>query len=316
MYPCTHIELLHKCASPETENVCDDRNNVVINTLDNVNSRLYISGFLEKTPADVNAFLKNPGEYASVMRKAGDAQARETLEHVIECIDKDRCDTFQDCITWARLRFKDYFSNHVKQLTFTFTEDAVISLETPFCSALKPAIIRADTFGISVPDQIRSPQKLAEAVDKMIVPEFEPRMDAKIVTDEKATNLSNASIDDARLESSRGRLSPNFRMNPVSFEKDDDTNCHMDMIVGLANTRSRNCGIPEVDNLQAKFSADKIVLAIATVSDSSSKPATSQHMHEAALACRAATCKAEAYNVDLVQQLSQLIRTTSGPHFL
>jgi hypothetical protein len=32
----------------------------------------------------------------------------------------------------------------------------------------------------------------------------------------------------------------------AQFEKDDDTNFHMDLIAGLANMRARNYAIPEV----------------------------------------------------------------------
>jgi hypothetical protein len=32
----------------------------------------------------------------------------------------------------------------------------------------------------------------------------------------------------------------------TQFEKDDDTNFHMDLIAGLANMRARNYSIPEV----------------------------------------------------------------------
>ncbi|KAG0458597.1 hypothetical protein HPP92_023754 [Vanilla planifolia] len=98
-------------------------------------ARSEFEGILEKTPNEVNKFLSSPGEYASAMKAAGDAQARDLLERVIECLDRDRCDTFQDCITWARLRFEDYFSNRVKQLTYTFPEDAVTSSGSPFWSA-------------------------------------------------------------------------------------------------------------------------------------------------------------------------------------
>ncbi|CAA2967353.1 ubiquitin-activating enzyme E1 1-like [Olea europaea subsp. europaea] len=256
-------------------------------------ARSEFEGLLEKTPAEVNAYLSNPNEYISAMNKAGDAQARDTLERVLECLERDRCDTFQDCITWARLKFEDYFSNRVKQLTFTFPEDAVTSSGAPFWSAPKRfprplqfsvhdlshlpfvtagAILRAETFGIPIPDWVNSSEKLANAVEKVIIPDFLPKKDAKIVTDEKATSLSTASIDDAaviselvmKLERCREKLPPGYKMNPIQFEKDDDTNYHMDLITGFANMRARNYSIPEVDKLKAKFIAGRIIPAIAT----------------------------------------------------
>ncbi|KAG9155900.1 hypothetical protein Leryth_004149 [Lithospermum erythrorhizon] len=244
-------------------------------------------------PAEVNAYLNNPSEYISSMTKAGDAQARDTLERVLHCLDNERCKTFQDCITWARLRFEDYFANRVKQLTYTFPEDAVTSSGAPFWSAPKrfprplqfsvddpsyihyamaASILRAETFGIPIPDWAKSPKSLAEGVDKVIVPDFQPRKDVKIETDEKATSLSNASIDDSavindlirKLEMCREKLPPGYKMNPIQFEKDDDTNYHMDLIASLANMRARNYSIPEVDKLKAKFIAGRIIPAIAT----------------------------------------------------
>ncbi|WOK96678.1 ubiquitin-activating enzyme E1 2-like isoform X1 [Canna indica] len=256
-------------------------------------ARSEFEGLLEKTPNEVNTFLSNPGAYASSMRNAGDAQARDLLEHVLECLVKDTCETFQDCISWARLRFEDYFTNRVKQLTFTFPEDAATSTGAPFWSAPKrfprplqfsssdpshlqfimaASILRAEIFGISIPEWANNAKKLADAVDNVIVPDFQPKSGVKIVTDEKATSLSTASIDDvavindliARLEECAKKLPPGFRMNPIQFEKDDDTNYHMDFIAGLANMRARNYSIQEVDKLKAKFIAGRIIPAIAT----------------------------------------------------
>uniref|UniRef100_A0A5B6ZMS4 E1 ubiquitin-activating enzyme n=1 Tax=Davidia involucrata TaxID=16924 RepID=A0A5B6ZMS4_DAVIN len=256
-------------------------------------ARSEFEGLLEKTPAEVNAYLTSPTEYTSAMKNAGDAQARDNLERVLECLDKERSEIFQDCITWARLKFEDYFANRVKQLTFTFPEDAVTSNGAPFWSAPKrfprplhfsvddpshlhfvmaASILRAETFGIPIPDWVKYPKKWADAVNKVIVPDFQPKKDVKIVTDEKATNLSTASIDDAavinelamKLELCQKQLPPGFKMNPIQFEKDDDTNYHMDLIAGLANMRARNYSIPEVDKLKAKFIAGRIIPAIAT----------------------------------------------------
>ena len=66
------------------------------------------------------------------------------------------------------------------------------------------------------------------------------------------------------LESGVRNLSSGFRMSPIQFVKDDDTNFHMDLIAGFANMRARNYTIPEVDKLKAKFIAGRIIPTIAT----------------------------------------------------
>lgn len=133
-------------------------------------------------------------------------------------------------------------------MIYTFPEDASTSTGAPFWSAPKrfphplqfsshdpghlhfvmaASILRAETFGIPIPDWVRNPKKLAEAVDRVIVPEFQPKKDAKIVTDEKATSVTAASVDDAliinelisKLEHCRKNLLPGFIMKPIQFEK-------------------------------------------------------------------------------------------------
>eukprot|EP00270_Netrium_digitus_P011470 TRINITY_DN3658_c0_g2_i1.p1 TRINITY_DN3658_c0_g2~~TRINITY_DN3658_c0_g2_i1.p1 ORF type:complete len:761 (-),score=244.34 TRINITY_DN3658_c0_g2_i1:199-2184(-) len=256
-------------------------------------ARSEFEGLLEKTPSEANSFLEKPAEYIAAAKTAADAHAREALERVVDVLLTDRSHAFQDCIKWARLRFEDYFANRVKQLTFTFPEDALTSTGSLFWSAPKrfpkplifsttdqshlslvraAAILRAETFGIKRPAWVEDLNAVAAAVAKVDVPEFTPRQGVKIVTDEKATSLMSSSIDDEaviedltkRLVEGAKKLPSGFRMAPVQFEKDDDTNFHMDMIAGLANMRARNYGIEEVDKLKAKFIAGRIIPAIAT----------------------------------------------------
>jgi ubiquitin-activating enzyme E1 len=42
-------------------------------------------------------------------------------------------------------------------------------------------------------------------------------------------------------------------LNPVEFEKDDDTNYHIDFISATANLRARNYKIPEVDKFKVFY---------------------------------------------------------------
>ena len=137
----------------------------------------------------------------------------------------------------------------MKQLIYTFPEDAATSTGAPFWSAPKrfpqplqfkaadpghlhfvmaASVLRAETFGIPIPDWVRNPKKLAEAVDSVIVPEFQPKEGVKIETDEKATNVNSAaSVDDSliindlilRLEHCRSSLAPGYKMKPIQFEK-------------------------------------------------------------------------------------------------
>lgn len=55
-----------------------------------------------------------------------------------------------------------------------------------------------------------------------------------------------------------------LKLTPLDFEKDDDTNLHIDFIVAASNLRATNYKIPPADRHKSKQIAGKIIPAIAT----------------------------------------------------
>ncbi len=55
-----------------------------------------------------------------------------------------------------------------------------------------------------------------------------------------------------------------LRMTPLFFEKDDDTNGHMDFVASASALRAQMYAIEAADRLQTKRIAGKIIPAIAT----------------------------------------------------
>lgn len=251
-------------------------------------ARSEFEGLFEKSPGEANAYLAKPEEYAAAARQAGDAQARENVEKAAECLLISRCTSYDECVAWARKRFQDAFHDKIAQLTFTFPHDATTSTGSPFWSAPKRfphalafstadqsnlqliramANLKAELHGLERPAWAADDAALAAAVDKVPVPEFKPKSGVKIETDPKATAAASMGTDDeaiiedvlGKLEAVRAGFKEDYRLSVIEFEKDDDTNFHMDAIAGLSNMRARNYDIPEVDKLKAKFIAGECV---------------------------------------------------------
>lgn len=258
-------------------------------------ARSEFEGMMEANPAEANAYLENREGFLSKVRETGDATSRESLEKVVDCLVDNRCESFDDCIAWARRKLQDYFHNRIAQLVYTFPEDYATSSGAPFWSPPKrfpvaipfsaddelhaafivaAANLQAEIHGVEKPEWAGDVAAVAAKASAVVVDDFVPLSGVKIETDPKAQSAkpaAGAQDDDtvidlltAKLDAAAKSIPAEMRLAPIEFEKDDDTNFHMDMISALANLRARNYRIPEVDKLKAKFIAGKIIPAIAT----------------------------------------------------
>lgn len=253
-------------------------------------------GNFEAAPGDTATFLEVKEGFIKRQEEsnANPNEILEKLKVVAEAIT-NRPRSFSDCVAWARLAFEDYFANRIKQLTFNFPQDAKTTSGAPFWSPPKRfpvplnfdpsdsqhvqfitagANLRAAVYNIPRPAQHREAAFIVAEVAKVKVPPFTPKTGIKIKVnpnDPAPTNDQDAdegttrsNIDRITAELSAHPGLAQLRVTALEFEKDDDTNFHMDFIGAAGNLRARNYEIPEVDKLQAKLIAGRIIPAIAT----------------------------------------------------
>lgn len=242
-------------------------------------------GYFKDACENVNLYLSQPNFSQSTLEKSGDQKT--TLETIKDYLVDSRPLTFEECISWARLEFERKFNNDIKQLLYNFPRDAVTTTGAPFWSGPKraptplefdisnedhfnfivaAANLRAFNYGLKGGADLDTYKKVLAATK---VPEFTPASNVKIQVEENET-VENEKGDETdviqKLKESLPQPSTlaGFRLIPVEFEKDDDTNHHIDFITATSNLRALNYEIELADKLKTKFIAGRIIPAIAT----------------------------------------------------
>jgi len=245
--------------------------------------------YFTQSPETVNLYLTQPDYLGTSLKQSGNE--KQTLETLRDLLVTEKPQNFEDCIEWARHQFEKQYNNSIQQLLFNFPKDATTSSGQPFWSGPKrapdplifdphnpthfgfiEAAANLNAFNYDIPSKDVTKDQYFKVLNNMIIPDFKPDPGVKIkVNDSDPDPASNGAggFDDNEMQqiaetlptpSSLGK----FRLMPVDFEKDDDTNYHIDFITAASNLRAENYKIPVADRHKTKFIAGKIIPAIAT----------------------------------------------------
>ena len=259
-------------------------------------ARDQFEGLFRNCAETANQYLSDTEGFLARTQKLPGTEPLATLQQVYEVLVTDKPSNFDDCIKWARLYFEKQYSHQIQQLLHNFPPDQLTSSGAKFWSGPKRcptaavfdlanqthqdylialSYLRAELYNISNIPKDLSVNDIQKVLNSMTIEKFQPKEGVKIAANDaeaqEQNNQNNNSddMDDGAFDNLRNQIPSAesfgaWRLSPLDFEKDDDSNRHIDFIVASSNSRAWNYSIEPADRHTSKKIAGKIIPAIAT----------------------------------------------------
>jgi len=249
----------------------------------------YFSDYMEFAPQQYEAFRKDPAGFFEQLDAMGDAEQLKSLKMIKGYIElqKHGAVDFEVCIRTAFSHYCRDFVTSIRDLVHS-CDDIEKSSGKPFWTGTKRRPVEAAWNASDPPPEaleylyatancyafiwkvpfIRNRGEFQNVVAKLglQVPEWVPSGERPKVESEEN---DGDKVDPNEIETLKGEL---YAFDPKTlqpceahdFEKDDDSNFHIDFMTVGTNLRASNYDIKHTDRAQVKVTAGRIIPALAT----------------------------------------------------